>query len=237
MADDEDIETIMPPFKKYCGCVRRQRPTSTRWVAEFGLRGPTRNFDSREKAVEWLKTLNALENNKRVKNIIYRKGDVYSCNLSCGKAFKFDEQDLDLVQSHTWCLRGNYVTTQFRVDGKQFMKQLTYYLKGTPPQGEVIDHKNRDPLDNRRANLRFVSPRVNVLNSKIHPINNSGVKGVSERKKEKCWRVTWQIAPNKSTTRKFSFFGDREGAKQKAIAWRKQMEQEIPVYNQALHYS
>ena len=33
------------------------------------------------------------------------------------------------------------------------------------PDGYDTDHINRDPLDNRRSNLRFVSRKVNCLNS------------------------------------------------------------------------
>ncbi len=47
-----------------------------------------------------------------------------------------------------------------------------------------VDHKNRNGLDNRRANLRIATPSQNNANSKI-PINNtSGFKGVAFRKKK-----------------------------------------------------
>jgi len=34
-------------------------------------------------------------------------------------------------------------------------------------KGEVVDHINRNPLDNRRCNLRIVNARQNMLNRKI----------------------------------------------------------------------
>ena len=44
-------------------------------------------------------------------------------------------------------------------------------------KGEIVDHINRNPLDNRRCNLRIVNSRQNMLNRKIK--NNTGFAGVS----------------------------------------------------------
>jgi hypothetical protein len=53
---------------------------------------------------------------------------------------------------------------------------LSRLLMG-PPADKLVDHRNRNPLDNRRSNLRIASPRQNSLN-KI-PKNNTGLIGVS----------------------------------------------------------
>ncbi|MFA5291973.1 MAG: HNH endonuclease signature motif containing protein [Phycisphaerae bacterium] len=46
-----------------------------------------------------------------------------------------------------------------------------------PPKGQVVDHKNRNPLDNRKCNLRIVTNRQNMLNRILE--NSTGFIGVS----------------------------------------------------------
>jgi hypothetical protein len=42
---------------------------------------------------------------------------------------------------------------------------LSRYITGAK-KGQIVDHKNRDPKDNRRINLRIVTPRQNCLNKR-----------------------------------------------------------------------
>jgi len=84
--------------------------------------------------------------------------------------------DLKLIINYKWWIwqknkgRHRYVATKIW-NGK---KQLTCYLHSLiinkPGKTNlVVDHMNRNTLDNRRENLRLVSRRVNVLNSDKPP--------------------------------------------------------------------
>lgn len=46
-------------------------------------------------------------------------------------------------------------------------------------QGKCIDHINRNKLDNRRGNLRFVTKSQNNLNRDIDPRSKTGHNGIT----------------------------------------------------------
>jgi hypothetical protein len=53
---------------------------------------------------------------------------------------------------------------------------LSRLLMG-PKEDKLVDHRNRNPLDNRRCNLRIANARQNALNKIVK--NNTGLIGVS----------------------------------------------------------
>jgi hypothetical protein len=74
----------------------------------------------------------------------------------------------------------NYLRTSIRcrIDGSYKTYSLARMLL-LPPDDKLVDHVNRNPLDNRRCNLRIVNPRQNMLN-KIAK-NNTGLIGITSR--------------------------------------------------------
>jgi len=65
------------------------------------------------------------------------------------------------------------------MQGKQWLSHRLIYImhKGAAPK--YIDHINGDSQDNRIENLRSCTIQNNACNQKIHPKNNTGVKGVT----------------------------------------------------------
>ena len=91
------------------------------------------------------------------------------------------------MSKYTWHLgksylkrTGNYYfMTRPTVDGVRGNLMLHHYIFGDPPEGMALDHINRDTLDNRKENFRFVTPQQNKYNQKRRKDNTTGYKGVS----------------------------------------------------------
>lgn len=92
-----------------------------------------------------------------------------------------DDDIFDLACRFRWRLRGNagercghVVTT-----GGAPLEYLHHRVL-RPPPGMVIDHRNGDPLDNRRQNLRAASWRENAWNRSPQRGRSSPYGGVSK---------------------------------------------------------
>lgn len=88
--------------------------------------------------------------------------------LSREKFAIIDAEDALTVGTRNWhyrlCHTCEYGATIIRVDGKQKTLLLHHFLIGKPPAGLEVDHINRNGLDNRRENLRFVTHLENMRN-------------------------------------------------------------------------
>jgi hypothetical protein len=79
-------------------------------------------------------------------------------------------------------------------DGKCFSEHRLawFYMTGEFPPNE-IDHIDRNPANNRFANLRVVTRSENMQNVGKYKCNTSGYKGVSYQKCRKKWRAQIEI--------------------------------------------
>lgn len=93
-------------------------------------------------------------------------------NQIIGSCF-IDKDDYDKVKDIKWGMNHEYVST--KLNGKE-MKLHRFIINARPDQ--IVDHINRNKLDNRKKNLRFLSSRENVINTGLRSNNTSGCTGV-----------------------------------------------------------
>jgi HNH endonuclease len=101
-------------------------------------------------------------------------------DLPHGHRCIIDEADWPIVKNLT-LYRGvnGYVYFSTWENGASRPRTL-HGLLMQAPKGMHVDHVNGDPLDNRRANLRVVTPSINQVNRKsLNRNNTSGVRGVA----------------------------------------------------------
>lgn len=91
--------------------------------------------------------------------------------LTQGFVTMVDDQDEDLVSPFTWHLfpnfqRGFYAVTNRKLSNGRFTTLRMHRLILNAEPDQIVDHANRNGLDNRRRNLRFGNRSLNAANSK-----------------------------------------------------------------------
>jgi hypothetical protein len=98
--------------------------------------------------------------------------------LTQGQVAIVDDEDWPELSRHSWCVmrhaNGCYAFRQEH-DRNVYMHRVVVNAE----HGEMVDHANGDPLDNRRCNLRRCTPSQNNANSKKRKHALSNYKGVS----------------------------------------------------------
>ena len=80
--------------------------------------------------------------------------------IGAGKFAKVDNKDYELVARHSWYYRDGYALT--KINNKE-VRMHRYILQITDPE-IIVDHVNRNRLDNRRENLRPYTQIQNANN-------------------------------------------------------------------------
>lgn len=101
------------------------------------------------------------------------------------KEIIIDLEDVENLKKYTWSLTPDgYART--KINKKHF---LMHRIIMKCPSNKVIDHINRNRLDNRKSNLRICTILENCHNKNIPTNNKSGFAGVIFNKKSKKWKA------------------------------------------------
>lgn len=107
-----------------------------------------------------------------------------------------DDEDFELVSSYVWYAHSyGYPVRTWMRNGVNFHQYLHRLVMKTDKN---VDHKNGNPLDCRKSNLRIATQRENTYNKKIAKNNMSGYKGVGLHKPTGKYRA--YIGNNGKTT-------------------------------------
>jgi hypothetical protein len=118
--------------------------------------------------------------------------------LTKGYVAIVDDEDYALVSKFKWHTfnnngRGTYAIANMEVDGKMTTVRMHRFITN-PSRSEVVDHINRNGLDNRRGNLRAATRSTNAANSKHRADRStSPYRGVYFEKEKKLYRAQIRV--------------------------------------------
>ena len=91
----------------------------------------------------------------------------------------YDDEDHELLSKFKWFIATrNYVVAKKQINKKQTTIRMHRLLMGLSVSHLEVDHKNHNPLDNRRHNLRICTHAENVRNSSVSKSARSKYLGV-----------------------------------------------------------
>jgi len=122
----------------------------------------------------------------------------WTCNTN--EEFYFDLEDYDKIKNYCWIVvnkKGNYkaLETTFRVDNKESQQKMHTVITNE----KNLDHINRNPLDNRKENLRQATKRENNINHNVKSNSKTGISGVYYDVHKDKWVANISVEPYKKT--------------------------------------
>lgn len=127
--------------------------------------------------------------------------------LTKGKFAIVDEDMYEILSKNKWTMGTYYAYRKEKIEGKIKNIFMQHKVIGFAPRGFVVDHINRNKLDNRKENLRFATISQNKQNSKVRKDCVSGYKGITFIK-DKRYIKKWKVVIKNIQQNKVEFVGN-----------------------------
>lgn len=117
--------------------------------------------------------------------------------INSDKLCLIDEEDKERVLKIRWYVdKAGRVLASPKVSNSFYLHR--FVMKSKKKDYIDLDHINRNPLDNRKCNLRAATPSQNAINrAKFKGTYSSQYKGVHYNKARKTWKASiykdWQL--------------------------------------------
>jgi len=99
-----------------------------------------------------------------------------------------DLDDYDKCKEYKWCISQNRGVSRSK-DGVLILISRLIMDCLEFKKNEFVDHKNRNPYDNRKENLRIIDNQKNSFNTSLGKNNTSGIMGVRFDKHRNTWNA------------------------------------------------
>lgn len=134
---------------------------------------------------------------------IFKDNYVIGYTKNTQKEFYIDIDMYDFIKNYPWKedIHSGYVCFN-----QMPMHRLIIGQKHDLDSVEIIDHANRNRMDNRLENLRITTYQNNLRNRSVHKNNNTGVIGVCQKYKSSkgiCYRAYIDIDSKKNRIMQF----------------------------------
>lgn len=128
------------------------------------------------------------------------------------KPVYFDLEDYNLIKDILWNTDNCGYARGYDIKSKRYVRM--HKIITNTDESTIIDHINRDKLDNRKENFRYATSSENRINSNIRSDNISGIQGVSLENGK--WRVRISVNGKYLHLGMFDDFDDAVKARLKA---------------------
>ena len=171
---------------------------------------------------------------RKVYNEIIEHDDCIEIIINDSSAL-VDKEDYPKVKDYHWRIHKNYAVTKVYSNSKSKSLWMHKVIMGNFDKGFDIDHINRNPLDNRKPNLRVVTHYQNKQNLGLNKNNSSGYRNISFDNKTGLYQASFCYKYKRYSV---GMYKSLETAIQKLNAKRKRVmsEEDFKIYEDSLSF-